>query len=96
MTQRIRNGVGHRAYRRQQAALKWRCQRAGLTHCPVCGVELDYVNPLRPNSFTADHPKAIANGGALVGQALEPMCRRCNASKGSGPGVGEIRLRPAT
>jgi hypothetical protein len=32
-------------------------------------------------SFTADHPKALANGGRLYGQKLAPMHRRCNSLK---------------
>lgn len=34
------------------------------------------------NDLTADHPDALANGGALV-QAFTVMCRGCNTRKGA-------------
>ena len=78
-----RNGRGHRAYRRQRAALKNWAIRNGLTHCPGCGAEFDFENLNTKHGFTADHPDALANGGALLGQQLAPLCRSCNARKGN-------------
>jgi hypothetical protein len=77
----IRNGKGHRAYRRKQAALKRRTAANGLL-CSWCGLPIDTTLPYTDAmSFTADHPIAIANGGDLVKQDLAPFHRRCNALK---------------
>ena len=76
-----RNGKGHRAYRRQAAALRARTRRLNLP-CTLCGEPIDTDLPATDRmSFTADHPEAIASGGRLAGQALEPMHRACNSRK---------------
>lgn len=83
----IRDGKGHRAYRRKQAALKRRTERENLP-CGYgsdygCGEPIDTTLPATdPMSFTADHPIAVANGGHLVRQDLHPFHRRCNSIKG--------------
>jgi hypothetical protein len=78
----LRNGKGHRAYRRKQAALKRRTERDSLV-CTWCGHPIDTTLPAKdPFSFTADHPDAVGRGGHLVKQELEPMHRRCNSRKG--------------
>jgi len=87
-TEHIRNGKGHRAYRRKQAALKRRTRDENLP-CGYgspsgwgCGepidTTLDYQHPL---SFTADHDTPLGHGGTLLGQTLVPMHRRCNSRK---------------
>jgi len=85
----IRDGKGHRAYRRQQAALKRRTARDNLPcgygspHGWGCGEPIDTTLPAtHKKSFTADHGDALANGGKLVGQVLVPMHRDCNSRKG--------------
>lgn len=85
----IRDGKGHRAYRRQQAALK---RRTAVENLPCgygspsgmgCGEPIDTtLDSKNALSFTADHDLALANGGKLVGQLLIPMHRRCNSRKG--------------
>lgn len=85
----IRDGKGHRAYRRSQAALK---RRTATQHLPCgygstsgwgCGEQIETTLPsTHKRSFTADHDDALANGGKLVGQVLVPMHRDCNARKG--------------
>lgn len=78
----LRNGHGHRAYRRKQAQLKRRTARESLA-CAWCGAPIDTTLPAtHPMSFTADHPDAVIHGGHLVKQELAPMHRRCNSSKG--------------
>lgn len=85
----IRNGKGHRAYRRKQRILKNR-----RLPCAWCGHPIDYSLPYtHPMSFTADHPEAIGNGGHLVRQDLEPMHRKCNAQKGASQ---KVNIRPAS
>lgn len=92
----IRDGKGHRAYRRQQSALKRRTKAEKLP-CGYgspsgwgCGepidTELDWKHRM---SFTADHDVALVNGGRLVGQVLVPMHRSCNSRK-SDHAVAEI------
>lgn len=77
----IRNGVGHRAYRRKQAQLKRRTARENLP-CAWCGEPIDTTLPdTHRMSFTADHPEAVANGGHLYKQELAPLHRHCNSSK---------------
>lgn len=85
----IRDGKGHRAYRREQAALKRRTKDEQLP-CGYgspsgwgCGDQIDTTLPATDAmSFTADHDNALANGGALLGQVLVPMHRSCNSRKG--------------
>lgn len=79
----VRDGKGHRAYRRKQGVLKRRARREGLV-CVHCGNPFDWSLPYNDRmAFTADHPDAIDNGGHLVRQDLAPMHRACNSSKGN-------------
>lgn len=85
----IRDGKGHRAYRRQQASLKRRTREEDLPcghGSPSgwgCGEPIDTTLDHRDRmSFTADHDEALSRGGKLVGQVLVPMHRRCNSLKG--------------
>lgn len=85
----IRDGKGHRAYRRKQEALK---RRTGRDNLPCgygsptgegCGQPIDITLPAGHRmSFTADHPTALENGGHLVHQDLVPMHLACNSRKG--------------
>jgi hypothetical protein len=78
---RARDGHGHRAYRRAQAALKRRTRDEQLP-CTWCGGAIDTSLPEGDAmSFTADHPQALASGGRLAGQDLQQMHRKCNAQK---------------
>ena len=91
-TAAVRNGRGHRAYRRRAAALKRRVAVLDLP-CYWCGGSIDTnLHHNDPMSFTADHPVALAGGGALI-QDLVPMHRRCNALKGDG--ASQV-IRPAS
>lgn len=84
----IRDGKGHRAYRRDQARLRRRTHEEDLP-CGYgspsgwgCGEHIDTTLDYRDKrSFTADHDHALANGGRLVGQVLVPMHRGCNSRK---------------
>lgn len=82
MTQTIRNGKGHRAYRRKQAALKRRTAREAIP-CWICGATIDTSLP--PNhrmAFTADHYEPISTGGHLVRNELRPAHKSCNSRRG--------------
>ena len=83
----LRDGPGHRAYRRNQAALKQRTREQNLpcgfgsTNGWGCGEPIDTTLPRTDRrSFTADHDEALNNGGDLLG-TLVPMHRDCNARK---------------
>jgi len=83
----VRDGKGHRAYRRKQAALKRRTRDENLpcghgsTHGWGCGEPIDTSLPAGHRmSFTADHETALGNGGRLLG-ALVPMHLSCNSRK---------------
>lgn len=77
----IRDGKGHRAYRRKQARLKRRTANEQLT-CTWCGEPIDTTLPAtNAMSFTADHPNPIGRGGDLIKQDLAPFHRRCNSLK---------------
>ncbi|WP_368499468.1 hypothetical protein [Herbiconiux sp. A18JL235] len=88
VAKRARDGKGHRAYRRAQAALKKRTRAEQLPcghQSPSrwgCGEQIDTtLGSKDAMSFTADHDIVLGNGGRLVGQALVPMHRRCNSMK---------------
>lgn len=93
MAKNIRNGKGHRAYRRKQAALK---RRTAIEDLPCgygstdgwgCGGHIDTTLPRTHRmSFTADHDTAIDNGGRLLGE-LVPMHMACNSRKNNHAGV---------
>lgn len=83
----IRDGKGHRAYRRKREALKRRTARENLPcghGSPSgwgCGESIDTTLPSTHRlSFTADHDVALDNGGKLLG-LLVPMHLSCNSRK---------------
>ncbi|WP_082123948.1 HNH endonuclease [Arthrobacter sp. YC-RL1] len=83
-----RNGRGHRAYRRKAQHL-----RNKQLPCAWCGHPIDYtLPPNNPLAFTADHTQPLATGGHLYNQELQPMHRKCNATKGA---TTPPTLRPA-
>ena len=90
---RLRDGKGHRAYRRKQGALKRQTAIKGLV-CSWCGQPIDTTLPRTdPMSFSADHPQALENGGHIVHQDLESFHLRCNSLKGDS---AETEIWPAT
>lgn len=80
---------------RFRKAVLGRDRRAGITHCPECGCELDYDISRQPNSAEPDHiiPAAKAKTlGWTEAQLNNPqngrtICRRCNQSRGAGKRV---------
>ncbi|WP_443095040.1 HNH endonuclease [Rothia koreensis] len=89
MAQDIRNGKGHRSYRRQAAILR----RRGLP-CAWCGRPINYeASPNDPDAFTADHVDPIALGGSLHKGELQPMHKGCNSRKGNSM---QAKIRPAS
>lgn len=83
-----------RAYRTKAKALK-RIVKAKALPCWICGRPIDVDLPWKdPMSFTADHKKALANGGHLLGELL-PAHRACNSRRGARETVSSV-APPAT
>lgn len=74
---------GTTKHKRWRDAVLHAAQRDGITHCPRCGMWLDYNRSLRPNSAEADHILAHADGGKLTLDNGRVMCRRCNQQLGA-------------
>jgi 5-methylcytosine-specific restriction endonuclease McrA len=78
----VRDGQGHRAYRRKQAALRRRTRTEQIP-CWLCGEQIDTTLPATHRmSFTADHYVALNNGGHLLRNDLRPAHRSCNSRRG--------------
>jgi len=74
-----RTGLGPR--KRFRRAVLSRDEINGVTHCPICGVLLDYRHSRQPNSAEPDHIIPIARGGSNDPTNGRTICRRCNQSK---------------
>lgn len=61
----------------------------GVTHCPLCGIELSWGKPGLPTSVEADHIVPVRLGGQNTLDNGQAICRTCNRSKGDrlGPKV---------
>ena len=73
------------------------------THCPVCGVELDWVHPYLPNSAEIDEiipisklPKDIRGRMAVDPSNTQVLCRHCNKLKGNKMPVKQAPPEPHT
>lgn len=77
--------AGHRndrAYVAKREALKRQAKRTNVP-CWICQKPFDFTLDWKhPMSFTADHMKAIANGGSMTGE-LRPAHRSCNSRRGA-------------
>jgi 5-methylcytosine-specific restriction endonuclease McrA len=81
----------HRQFRKQVLA---RAQAMGITHCPACGVKLQYNNNggRKPNSAEADHIIPASLGGTNHPDNGRVLCAKCNSRRGNGRG-GKGRAR---
>ena len=73
--------ASHKRFRREVLAAG---QLAGITHCPLCGVLLDYDRGLLPNSAEPDHIVPHAEGGDNSVSNGRVLCRLCNQRRGKG------------
>lgn len=72
--------AAHKAWRRKVLR---RDQSSGVTHCPLCRVELDYEVSRQPNSAEPDHIIPFANGGKDTIENGRTICRQCNQRRGN-------------
>ena len=67
----------------------------GITHCPACGVKLQYANingERKPNSAEADHIIPASLGGTNHVDNGRVLCAKCNSRRGNGRhGKGRAR-----
>ena len=81
----------HKQFRKQVLA---RAQTMGITHCPACGVKLQYNNngKRKPNSAEADHIIPASLGGTNHVDNGRVLCAKCNSRRGNGRhGKGRTR-----
>ena len=81
----------HKQFRKQVLA---RAQQLGITHCPACGIKLQYNNngQRKPNSAEADHIIPASLGGTNHPDNGRVLCAKCNSRRGNGRG-GKGRAR---
>ena len=84
--------ASHKRFRRDVLN---RDRRAGITHCPLCGVLLDYDVGRNRNSATADHIIPWSMGGPNHIDNGRTICVACNESRGSGQSLRRVRTDAA-
>lgn len=83
----VTSRTGTAVHKRMAATTLARGRADGVTHCPRCGVELDYDTGRRPNSAEADEypPFSITGRTSTDPEHWSVLCRTCNQSLGDKP-----------
>ena len=76
--------TGTASHKRFRIAVLQAGRDAGITHCPACGVVLDYDRGRLPDSAEPDHITPWADGGRNDASNGRVLCRRCNQRRGKG------------
>lgn len=79
----VSSRTGLTPHLRFRGAVLRRDQAAGITNCPLCGVQMDYDKGRQPHSAEPDHIVPITRGGTNDPDNGRTICRRCNQSKGN-------------
>jgi 5-methylcytosine-specific restriction endonuclease McrA len=85
--------TGTSRWKHVAAEAKRQAHRSGLTHCPRCGVRLDWTRGRTPASPEADHIVPHSKGGADELDNVRIICRHCNQSRGDEDRRGSHRRR---
>jgi len=77
--------TGTALHKRMVRTVMAEAQARGVTHCPACKVELDYVNRTAPNGAHADEivPFAVRGETSSDPNDWQVLCATCNQSKGA-------------
>ena len=83
--------MGDPRYRNGSARRKLRARlRHMVSHCPMCGVALDWEHPYQDNSAELDEiwplsktPPELRARAAVDPSNVQVLCRRCNKLKGA-------------
>lgn len=81
----VTSRTGTASHKRFRRAVLNRDRRAGVTHCPLCSVLLDYTTGLLPNSAEPDHIIPWESGGPDHVDNGRTICRLCNERRGKKP-----------
>ncbi|KTS90681.1 hypothetical protein NS183_07815 [Microbacterium testaceum] len=78
----VTSRTGTTSHLRFRKAVLTRDRKAGITHCPECGVTLNYDISRQPNSAEPDHIIAHRYGGTNDPSNGRTICRQCNQRLG--------------
>jgi hypothetical protein len=78
----VTSRTGTASHLRFRKAVLTRDRKAGITHCPECGVLMDYDTSRQPHSAEPDHITAHKYGGTNDPTNGRTICRACNQSLG--------------
>ena len=77
-------------HKRMRRTVLGQAQAQGITHCPLCRVELDYTSKTRPpNAAEADEriPFAVTGKTSTDAADWQVLCGTCNRKKGDRVGT---------
>ncbi|RTE49627.1 HNH endonuclease [Actinobaculum sp. 352] len=87
--------TGTTSHKKWRTHIITRDHNTGITHCPICGTQLNYTTPKQPNSAEADHIIPYSHGGQNTPENGRTICRTCNQKRGNKP-TKTTTTQPAT